>query len=155
MEELFSIIPNLPGVRVFCFGEEAQTPALAKYCEERDYYLEIVAFDDATYEALKDLPAKVRRIDETKERYNLRAMVFDTVFVPIDIEKLGDKEQFFRKIYRMMKNAGDIVILITQEQSDALEAFLQELNYVAINPIELADGRVAMTAKKLHGWAKV
>lgn len=155
MEELFSIIPDLPGVRVFCFGEETHTPALAKYCEERGCYLEIVVFDDATYEALKDLPAKVRRIDETKERYNLRAMVFDTIFVPIDIEKLADKEQFFRKIYRMMKNAADLIVLIPPEHSETLEAFLQELNYVAINPIELTNGRVAMTAKKMHGWAKV
>ncbi len=155
MEELFSIIPDLPGVRVFCFGEECHIPALAGYCEEKGYYLEIVAFDDNTYEALQRLPAKVRRIDEAKERYNLRSMAFDTVFVPIDIEKLADKEQFFRKIYRLMKNAGDLIVLIPPAKSEEMEAFLQELNYVAINPIKLQNGSVAITAKKMHGWAKV
>ncbi len=155
MEELFSIIPDLPGVRVFCFGEERHTPALAKYCEEKGHYLEIVVFDDDTNEALGELAAKVRRIDEAKERYNLRSMLFDTVFVPIDIEKLADKEQFFRKIYRMMKNAGDLIVLISPSKNEEMEAFLQKLNYVAINPIELHSGLIAMTAKKMHGWTKV
>jgi len=54
-----------------------------------------------------------------------------------------------------MKNAGDLIVLISPSKNEEMEAFLQKLNYVAINPIELHSGLIAMTAKKMHGWTKV
>ena len=80
--------------------------------------------------------------------------MFDTVFVTYDLARLQDQEDFFRKIYRMMKNAADLVVLVPPDKSEELQNLLQELNYVAINPIDLGQ-KVAVTAKKMHGWAKV
>ncbi|BCD59332.1 MULTISPECIES: hypothetical protein [unclassified Nitratiruptor] len=156
MKELFSIIPRLPGVRVYLFAEDKEsTLELANFCQEKGHYLEIAALEDEIFETLQDVEGgKLRRIDENKERYNQRSMMFDTIFVPYDIGKLQDKELFFRKIYRMMKNAADLIILVQNEEAEALESLLQELNYIAINPIEYQD-KTALTAKKMHGWARV
>lgn len=154
MQELFAIIPKLPGVRVYQFSDGKSSGELSDFCQEQGHYLEIAALEDEIYEQVRHLPAKVRRIDEEKERYNLRSQLFDTIFVNYDINKLHNKELFFRKIYRMMKNAADIIIFTDKKQIKELEALLQELNFVAINPIFLQDATV-LTAKKMHGWTKV
>ncbi|MRI84278.1 MAG: hypothetical protein C6I00_07650 [Nitratiruptor sp.] len=155
MRELFAIIPQLPGVRVYQFAKDRPTSQeLATFCKEAGHYLEIAALSDSIYQQIQDLPAKVRRIEESKERYNQRSLHFDTIFIDYDIHRLQDMEQFFRKVYRMTKNAGDIVFQIAPEELDAMTQFLVDLNYVAINPIE-SQGQLYLTAKKLHGWAKV
>ncbi len=155
MEELFAIIPKLPGVRIYQFAAaKEQSEALVRYCQENGCYLEIVALDDEVYENVKDLDAKVRRIDEAKERYNLRSMIFDTIFVNYDVTKIQNIEQFLRKIYRMMKNGADLVFFIHPDTIQKMGRLLEELNYVAINPIEI-DGQNVLTAKKMHGWTKV
>ena len=155
MRELFSIIPKLPGVRVYLFAKD---PALAKdladFCQQKDHYLEIVAFEDAIYEEVKELPAKVRLIDEDRERYNQRAMHFDTIFIDYDIKDLRNQEEFFKKVYRMTKNAGDILFAIEPKEEDEKRALLERCNFVAINSIE-SEGKLYLSAKKLHGWAKV
>ena len=155
MEELFVIIPKLPGVRVFQFSDgRASSQSLSDFCQEQGHYLEIAAFEDGIYEEIADLPAKVRRLDESKERYNLRSMQFDTIFVNYPLAKLHDSEEFLRKNYRMMKNAADILLFVDQEELGACEELLERTNFVAINPIPYSGG-VVLSAKKMHGWQKV
>ncbi|BCD67204.1 methyltransferase domain-containing protein [Nitratiruptor sp. YY09-18] len=155
MEELFVIIPKLPGVRVYQFSDSLESSkSLCEFCQEQGHYLEIVALRDDLYEKIKDLPAKVRRLDEDKERYNLRSMQFDTVFVNYDITKLHDPEQFLRKIYRMMKNAGDLLLFLDEADMERYAKLLEDINYVAINPIHNRNS-VVLSAKKMHGWQKV
>ncbi len=155
VRELYAIIPKLPGVRVYNFAFDAQKSAdLADFCAQEGHYLEIAALDDEIYEAVRGLEAKVRRIDEAKERYNQRSMQFDTIFIDYPVEKLQDTEAFFRKVYRMTKNAGDIIFEIDPAKEEEMTRFLVDLNFVAINPIE-SEGKLFLSAKKLHGWAKV
>ena len=155
MEELFVIIPKLPGVRVFQFSDGLQTSKqLADFCQQQGHYLEIGALDDSIFEEIKGLDAKVRRLDEKKERYNLRSMLFDTVFVNYPFKALKNPEEFLRKNYRMMKNAADILIFCQKDEVEKLDKLLEDLNFVAINPIKYKQG-VVMSAKKMHGWAKV
>ncbi len=155
MKELLVIIPKLPGVRVYEFsGGRTASQLLADFCQAQGHYLEIAALNDALFDELRGIPAKVRRLEESKERYNQRSMSFDTIFVNYDIARLQNLEEFFRKNYRMMKNAADIIIKTDKERLSSLEDLLQELNFVAINPIEYSLG-YALTAKKMHGWAKV
>ncbi len=155
MNELFQIIPKLPAVRVFEFAKDYETTKeLSDFCEKKGHYLEIVAFEDKIFEQIEDLGSKARRIEQSKERYNQRSMMFDTIFVSYPLERIEDLEAFLRKIYRMTKNAGDLILYTTPQERESLEDLLQELNFVAINPIEQPN-RVVLTAKKLHGWAKV
>ncbi len=155
MEELFVVIPKLPGVRVFQFSNGLQSSqSLANFCHQQGHYLEIAALTEPIYEEIKEIGAKVRLLDENKERYNLRSMQFDTIFVNYPWKKLQNLEEFLRKNYRMMKNAADILIFCEQNDIEELITLLESLNFVAINPIEYADG-LALSAKKMHGWAKV
>ena len=155
MKELFEIIPKLPGVRVYHFAKDRLSClSLEEFCQEKGHYLEVAALTQELFEELQPCQAKIRYVPETKERYNQRSQMFDTVFVTYDITELQDPEQYLRKIYRMMKNAADLIIIIDEEQKEALQKLLEEVNYVAINPIEIGD-KVALTAKKMHGWARV
>ncbi len=155
IKELCGIIPNLPGVRVYLFAQEAaEAQALSQFCAQAGHYLEIAALQDEIYKKLEGIDAKIRRIDEHKERYNQRSWLFDTIFVTYDLSKLDNQEEFFKKIYRMMKNAADLIVIIEPSQSEKLQEELQELNFVAINPIELGQ-KIAVTAKKMHGWTRV
>ena len=155
MKELFDIIPKLPGVRVYLFASgQEEAKELGDFCHEHGHYLEIAALENEIYEKLEGIEAKIRRIDEHKERYNQRSWLYDTVFVTYDLARLSDQEEFFRKIYRMMKNAADLIVIVEPSESEKLQQRLQELNFVAINPIELGQ-KVAVTAKKMHGWTRV
>ncbi len=155
MREIFKIIPNLPGVRVYNFaGDYEHSKALCDFCEQQGHYLEIVALEDKIYEEVKGLDAKVRRINEDKERYNQRSMNFDTIIIDYDIHRLNDLEEFFKKIYRMTKNAGSIIFEIEENELDSMIALLERCNYVAINQIP-SEGKLYLGAKKLHGWTKV
>ncbi len=155
MRELYTIIPKLPGVRVYLFAEdERNSKELARFCKEMDHYLEIVAFDEEIFEKIKNLEAKTRLIEEEKERYNQRAYHYDTIFIDYAVDKLKDKEQFFKKVYRMTKNAGDIVFEVEEGSLEDYMKLLEDVNFVAINPIK-SQNRTYLTAKKLHGWTKV
>ena len=155
MEELFVVIPKLPGVRVFQFSDGLQSSqSLADFCQQQGHYLEIAALTEPIYQEIKEIGAKVRLLDENKERYNLRSMQFDTIFVNYPWRELQNFEEFLRKNYRMMKNAADILLFCEQSELDGLTNTLERLNFVAINPIEFRGG-VVLSAKKMHGWAKV
>jgi len=155
MREIFKIIPKLPGVRVYNFaGDYERSKELCDFCDQEGHYLEIVALSDPIYEKIKDLNAKIRRIEENKERYNQRSMNFDTILIDYDIHRLENMEEFFKKVYRMTKNAGDIIFEIKEDEIDQMSALLERCNYVAINPIP-SQGRLYLSAKKLHGWTKV
>ena len=150
MQELFSIIPNLPGVRVLDIGGEPKLfKQLESFCRTKEHELHTIIFDNTP---LQSDYATIRHIPINKERYNQRSIQYDTIFVDYPLEKIDDLELFFKKIYRIMKN-GAKVIIFTQNIEE-LTMLLEKLNFVAINPIEIED-KVVLTAKKMHGWARV
>jgi len=159
LKEFYEIIPKLPGVRVYQFSDNFEiSKDLAKFAKERDFELEIVTFEEELFEKLIDLKdenVKIRHISEDKERYNLRQAQYDTVFVTLDIKKLNNLEEFLRKIYRMMKNAANIVLPANLSSKEDVRDLLQECNYVAINDTQFDEEKTIFIAKKLHGWEKV
>lgn len=159
LKDFYEVIPKLPGVRVYQFSDSFESSQdLSDFAKIKDFELEIVTFNDDIFNKLKELKdenIRVRKIDEDKERYNLRQAQYDTVFVNLDIRKLKNLEEFLRKIYRMMKNAANIVLPIKAEDKDMIRDLLGKCNYVAINDTELDKERIVFIAKKLHGWEKV
>ena len=159
LKDFYEVIPKLPGVRVYQFSDSFESSQdLSDFAKIKDFELEIVTFNDDIFNKLKELKdenIRVRKIDEDKERYNLRQAQYDTVFVNLDIRKLKNLEEFLRKIYRMMKNAANIVLPVKAEDKDMIRDLLGKCNYVAINDTELDKERIVFIAKKLHGWEKV
>ncbi|WP_281951806.1 hypothetical protein [Nitrosophilus kaiyonis] len=159
IEDFFEIVPKLPGVRVFQFVDNSDyAKKLAKFAMEEDFELEIVTFNEDIYEKIKNLKSSninIRNITEEKERYNLRSKVYDTIFVNLDIERIKNLEMFLRKIYRIMKNAANIVLPVNIEKKDEIRDLLEKCNFVAINFTPINDNKAVFIAKKLHGWTKV
>ncbi|NPA82333.1 MAG: hypothetical protein GXO31_06960 [Epsilonproteobacteria bacterium] len=160
LRELFSIIPPIRGVRVFEFSEDFDSSKeLAKKAKEMEFDLEIAVVNEDDMNRFRELESefvKVRYLDLSKNRYNQHSYLFDTVFINLNkdrIEKEG--ENFFKKIYRMMKNAGVIVYPVDESEREEKIEMLERLNYVAINDISFQKGICALTARKMHGWAKV
>lgn len=159
LEDFFKIIPKLPGVRVFQFTDSFNiAKKLCDFSKSMGFELEIVTFDEELFERLKSLKdegIKIRKIPENKEKYNLRSIAYDTIFVTLDIKSLSDIEEFLRKSYRIMKNGANIVLEVDKNDKNWIIDLLQKCNYVAINETTLDDSRLLFTAKKLHGWTRV
>lgn len=160
INSLFSIIPPLRGIRVFQFSNSLEfSKELSKEAVKREFDLEIACTKE---EALKELEklkndfVTVRYVPLDKKRYNLHSHLFDTLFINIPYEEIKDiEEEFFRKIYRMMKNAGVIVYPIKSSYKEEKRELLERLNYVAINDIDFDLNISVLTARKMHGWAKI
>ncbi|WP_200762944.1 hypothetical protein [Nitrosophilus alvini] len=159
INSLFGIIPDLPGVRVYQFSDNIDfSKELSKEARNRDFELEIVVFSEDFFYKLNSLEGeniKLRKVEFNKPKYNLRSTLYDTVFVNIDISTLQDIELFFRKIYRMMKNAANIIVPVSKECKEEIAALLEKCNYVAINDIDLDEKNCAIVGRKMHGWARV
>ena len=159
LKDFFDVVPKLPGVRVYQFVDNFEiAKKMADFAKKRDFELQIVTFEEDIYEKIKELKdenIKIRLIDEEKEKYNLRSIIYDTVFVHVDIKKLKNIEEFLKKIYRMMKNAANIVVPAKSEDIEKLRELFGKCNYVAINYTQIDNENVVFIAKKLHGWAKV
>ncbi len=159
IEEFFEIIPKLPGVRVYQFSDNYESAKrLADFAKAREFELQIVTFEEKLFEKLKSLEdedIKVRYITENRDKYNLRSIMYDTVFVNLDIDSLNNIEEFLRKTYRIMKNAANIVLPVDVEKRDEIKTLLERCNYVAVNDTSLEEKRVVFIGKKLHGWSRV
>jgi len=159
IEKFLSIIPEIRGVRVFCFCNSLQKAMpIIKESKKREFELEIATTNEESFESLKKLQdnlISIRLVPLDKKRYNNHGHLFDTLFVNIEEEEIENLEDFFKKIYRMMKNAGVIVYPVKKEKREKRVKMLEDLNYVAINDIEMDQNFVVLTARKMHGWQKV
>ena len=159
--ELFSIIPDAPGGRIYHLAEN-NLPFITSLRDfliqkELEYQLMPISkefFNVVVSELKKSEYLKIKELDLTKKRYNHNSKQYDFVFVTIDLEKNYDNE-LFKKIYRIMLNAAYVMIFTPKHLSQNIRESLVETNFVAINDIELFDNLDVISAKKLHGWKRV
>ena len=120
-----------------------------------DYDLRLVDFE------LEDLDAEghggctIEALDLARRQYNKHAKKYDNIFTTLRTQTLQpDLQTTLRKFYRILKNAGVLVMLIEKE-SPLLKIIDEELEksyYSAVGHIDIFDDYEVVTAKKLHGW---
>ena len=95
--ELFSIIPDAPGGRIYHLAEDNLEfiVKLKEYLHlrELEYQLMITDkefFNEVVSKLKKSEYLKIKELDLTQRRYNLSSKQYDLVFVTIDLEKNCD-----------------------------------------------------------------
>jgi len=110
---------------------------------------------------ISDLPVQehnaifIKPLDINAKDYRRHSKMYENIFVTLNPEYIeADAIGMFKKFFRIMKNAGVVVILIPKGEPliDTIDKKLEESYFVAINHIDIFDDLDVVTAKKLHGW---
>ncbi|WP_456323007.1 hypothetical protein [Hydrogenimonas sp.] len=95
------------------------------------------------------------KLDLSAKGYNRHAKMYENIFVTLEPACLESQmDSFFKKSYRIMKNAGIIAVIVQRDApiTKLVKEQLEKDNFVALNTIEIFDGYDVVTAKKMHGW---
>jgi hypothetical protein len=151
-EKLLEIIPPYPKTNIFHFNDFdlVSSEVLYDFCKKREYDYDLVCSDESFLKKLAKF--KVQKLDIKQPRYNRHAKLYDFVFIMIDIESLEDKKLFFKKIYHICKNSAKVMVFLKNNSHDELENLLEDINYVALNYIDISKDFRVLSAQKMHGW---
>lgn len=160
-EVLGEIIPDFPATRVMLMTDRnsSLTQWLVEFIKQREASLDIRALNKKCFDAIEKLKLDENKLvtleylDESSQRYNPHGYKLDTFFLYLE-DETQDKEHLLTRVYASMKNAGGVVIIVSNENSlaSAIELDLDEANFVAINPIDILKTHRVFYAKKMHGW---
>ena len=151
-EMLFDVIPPHPGLNIALIedSKDMVIDSLLKYCEQIRATLHVKALENR--ESLNSDNLKVKNFSFDEKKYNNFSMLYDFLFLCVDISGRDDIEMIFKKIYRVLKNAGNLFICIKKDEVNRYLQILESINYVALNSIELNMHTEVIVAKKMHGW---
>ncbi len=151
-EMLFDVIPPHPGLNIALIedSKDMVVNSLLKYCKQIKATLHVKALESRESLNSSDLRVKNFSFDESK--YNNFSILYDFLFLCVDISDRDDIEMIFKKIYRVLKNAGNLFICIKKDEANKYLQILESINYVALNSIELNAHTEVIVAKKMHGW---
>jgi len=154
-ELLFDLIPHHPGLHLAIIddGTYECVDSLANFCKDINARLHVKTLTPANYKENDTL--HVEKFEFTQEKYNKQAIVYDFLFLCAKIENIDDISSIVQKIYRAVKNAAQVYIVVTKGETDILPEILEAQNFVAINTIELNENENIISAKKMHGWTRV
>ena len=152
---LFDIVPPHPGQNIAII-EDSQDNfllSLKEFCQKIDATLHIKSLGKR--EAINTDILKIKTFSFEQSRYNTFSVNYDFLFLCVDISEREDMESIFKKIYRVMKNAGNIFLFVKKDEVRRYFELLEDTNYVALNNIEFNEKLDIVIAKKMHGWRKV
>ncbi len=160
-KSLFEIIKNYPMSHVLHIdeGNREIIETFLDFVRDKELVYHLNVMDKRLFEELKSEFAdmehcKIRDFSFEQDRYTKHSVLYDTAFVTADISKVKDLKEVLKKLYRVMKNSGDVVLFVG-EMREKIANLLVDLNYVAVNTIEGFEPFIVLTAKKMHGWKKV
>ncbi len=154
IDELFEIIPAYPGLEIAYIDDGS--------FDFRENFIDFAKKTEASL-YIKDTNATQKEKDSfvtiepfsfDDKRYTKHSILYDYIFVA---SNLNDKniEEILKKLYRVAKNAAHVFLFVANEDMDQIEKFLEDTNFVAINKIDEIEKFQIISAKKMHGWAKV
>ncbi len=154
-ELMFEIIPPYPGLNIAIIENNQNTVVkkLEKFCQKIEASLHVKALRDRKEEKRGDL--RIKNFSFEQSKYNNFSIIYDFLFLCADISERDDIDVVFKKIYRVMKNAGNLFVFAKKEDKQRYIELLEKTNYVAINSIDLNEKAEVIVAKKMHGWRKV
>lgn len=147
-EYLTEIIPDFPMVHMMYLGHEDEEfiGFYEEYAKEKGFIFDVRVFEK--------ISNKYEKVDIKSQNYHTNAYKYDTLFLNLKTVPKEHINHIFERVYASMKNAGGVVLFLPRDDDFSLEAeyILGELNFVAINPMDLSDEKKIIYAKKMHGW---
>jgi len=165
LETLLNIMGDNPFQQIvhFSHGGETLVDMLHYYCEPKSYQYEINVVDSTFYEICKKKfknseTTIVRHFSLERKSYMIQAKQYNFAFISINVQD-NFKEDFLRRVHRIILNAGNILIFIPKgnisERYRWIE-LLEETNYVATSTIDdLFEHYDIIISKKMHGWGNI
>jgi hypothetical protein len=157
--ELLSIIPDHPATRILHItkNEIEFIETIKKFAEKRDYEYLGNVLDKHFLKSLENLKSKnvtFKHMDFKQRRYVNMAKLYDFVFVTTEVP---DRylDEFLNKIHSHIRNAGNIIMLISKDRDDKkyrLYELLEKNYFVATNSLDVFRNYEAVISKKMHGW---
>ncbi len=153
MKEIFALIKDAPILRIAYFYQDNLSLAkeLEAFCNKKGYEFFFFVQSKELEQKLKNDFKKVKYFPLTRSSFMLRGLFYDYVIVDFEIEKL---QEFAKKIYKAIKNAG-LIIFLTKNDKKILDNYyqiLEECNYVASSVIKTNQNHALFISKKMHGW---
>jgi len=133
--------------------------ALFKLTKMREYEYDLRTINTQ----ISDLPVQehnafsMKPLDIDAKAYNSHSKEYENIFVTLDAKYIeANVTEMLKKFFRIMKNAGVLVILIQKGESliNTIDKKLEDGYFVAISHIDIFDDLDVVTAKKLHGWGE-
>jgi hypothetical protein len=124
---------------------------LLEFCEREDHTLLLYRLPGFEADEAPPSPRiRQRPWKASQERYNLQGKLYNHAFVMSKPPEAP--EEFLRKVYTGIANAGGIYLFLPREEAGTWETALQNDNYVAIAPIDRTEDTLLLGARKMHGW---
>jgi len=152
LRELLESLQPYPNMRFLLFASKwgVREDTILDFCIERDYELQLyklTEFDSPNVDNIKS-----RLFKEEQKRYNLQGRLYDYLFVTGGIP---DIKEWLKRVYSAVMNGGRVYIFLLEKDRfkiDEISEYMQESNYVSVNPIELSKDTIIISGKKMHGW---
>ncbi len=145
---LTKIVPDFPMVHMMYIGDEDKEfiGFFEKFANEKSYIFDVKIFGEKN--------DRYQTINIKERSYHANAYKYDIVFLNLLHVEKEHATHMLERVYASMKNAGSLILSLENGDDFAFEAeyFLQELNFVAINPMDLSEKKKIIYAKKMHGW---
>ncbi len=154
IDELFEIIPAYPGLEIAYIddGSFDFRKSFIDFAEKTEASLYIK--DTNASQKERDSFITVEPFSFDDKRYTKHSILYDYIFVASNL-KDKDIEEILKKLYRVAKNSAHVFLFVANEDMDEIKKFLEVTNFVAINDIDKIGKFQIVSAKKMHGWAKV
>jgi len=157
IQKLLEIIPsNYPALMIAHFSDKDNQIIKELYQKsiKDDIEYQINLLDDQP-ELLKQRYnhplIKIVKFSLARPKYMIQGKIYDFIFVTAKIE---DIDTFLQKVHPIIKNSGNIIILLDKASDTNLWFQLLEKNYfVATSLIDnlIKDTKIIIS-KKMHGW---
>ncbi len=152
---LFDIIPLHPGQNIAIIEDSQDNflELLKEFSQKIDATLHVKALGEREDASNNNLRIKSFSFEQPK--YNIFSINYDFLFLCVSISEREDIEDVFKKIYRVMKNAGYLFAFVKKDEVSRYFELLEDTNYVALNNIDFDETIDVVIAKKMHGCRKV
>ena len=157
INKLINIVPsNHPALMIAHFSDEENILLQELYKksikEDIEYQINFLGDDIELIKQKYQNPLiKLIKFNLERAKYMIQGKIYDFVFVTA---KIDDINNFLQKVHHIIKNSGNIIIILDKEQNTDIWLKLLEDNYFVATSIisDLIDNTHIIISKKMHGW---
>jgi ketopantoate reductase len=157
INKLIDIIPsNYPALMIAHFSHKDNTLVEELYKksikDDIEYQINFLGEDIEQLKQKYQNPLiKIIKFNLDRAKYMIQGKIYDFVFVTTPIE---DIDTFLQKVHPIIKNSGNIIILLNKtEPKDSWLSLLEKNYFVATSVIDnLIEDTNIIISKKMHGW---